>query len=242
MAPAGTRVPFNIGFARVLTYEVDQAGQLSDAEAERLRALLRTIISQGLAEERNDSPVFEFFSGYRVELPTELQSATTRTRSRPYPPELKEALAGTPKSAKLKQQAARTAEEIVRTTSFDDAPAAIEVLKKYRELAAWDDLIRFADDLPAQTREVVQIQQMLALALNRRNQPGDRDRAVTMMERVVEKTGGDGETHGILGRIYKDRFALTGDVADIQKAARAAARASRRTVGHLRRLQPSTCW
>lgn len=189
-----------------------------DAEAERLRALLGSIIEQGLAEERNDSPVFEFFSGYRVDLPDELQPANTRTRARSYPPALTQALGGTAKSAKLKQQAAKTAEEIVRTTSLDDAPAAIEVLKKYRELAAWDDLIRFADELPSHTRDVVQIQQMLALALNRRNHPGDHDRAVALMERVVEKTGGDGETHGILGRIYKDRFEQAGNVKDIQKA------------------------
>ncbi len=94
----------------------------------------------------------------------------------------------------------------------------MEVLKKYRELGAWNDLIRFADELPVQVRDGAQIQQMLALALNRRNQTDDRDRAIRLMEQLVARTGGDGETHGILGRIYKDRFEVTGDTADIQKA------------------------
>ena len=33
---------------------------------------------------------------------------------------------------------AEAAEEIVKTTSPDDPTAAIDVLKKYRELGAWD--------------------------------------------------------------------------------------------------------
>jgi tetratricopeptide (TPR) repeat protein len=131
---------------------------------------------------------------------------------------LKEALSQKPGSTKLKERAAKNAEEIVKTTSPDDPAAAIEVLKKYRELAAWDDLIRFADQLPPSVRDLGQIQQMLALALNRRNKPGDRERAIATMEQVIAKTGGDGETHGILGRIYKDRFATSGDPADIQDA------------------------
>ena len=217
VAPAGNRVPFNISYSRVFSYEVEESGRLRDADAERLRRLLHSAIEQGLIEERNDSPVFEFFSGYRVELPAELQPLSSRSR-RPYSPELKEALAQRPASTKLKERAAKNAEEIVKTTSLDDPAAAIEVLKKYRELAAWDDLIRFADELPQSVRDLGQIQQMLALALNRRNSPGDRERAIATMDQVIAKTGGDGETHGILGRIYKDRFVATGDPTDIQNA------------------------
>ena len=216
IAPSGNRVPFNISYSRVLTYEFDDGGQLSSAEADRLRGLLQSVIQQGLAEQRNDSPVFEFFPGYSVDLSDELQPRESKARA--YSPALKDALARTEVSPKGREKAAKAAEEIVKTTSPDDPTAATEVLKKYRELGAWDDLIRFADELPQQVREVGQIQQMLALALNRRNQPGDRDRAVSMMEQLIAKSGGDGETHGILGRIYKDRFAVSGDPADIQMA------------------------
>jgi tetratricopeptide (TPR) repeat protein len=197
-------------------YEVDDNGQIRTGDAERLRQLIHTAIRQGLDEQRNDSPVFEFFPGYSVELSDELRPRESRTRG--YSPELKEALARTEATPKRKQTAARAAEEIVKSTSPEDPAAAIEVLKKYRELGAWDDLIRFADELPVSIRDFAQIQQMLALALNRRNRSGDRERALDMMEQLVAKTGGDGETRGILGRIYKDRFGVTGDPADIQKA------------------------
>lgn len=216
VSPAGNRIPFNISYSRVLIYEVDGSGEIRAEDVERLRQLIFTAIRRGLDEQRNDSPVFEFFPGYSVELSEELRPRELRTRT--YSPELKVALASKGASPKRKQTAAKVAEEIVKSTSPDDPAAAIEVLKNYRELGSWDDLIRFADQLPSSIRDFAQIQQMLALALNRRNKPGDPERALDMMEQLVAKTGGDAETRGILGRIYKDRFSVTGDPADIQKA------------------------
>lgn len=217
LSPAGNRVPFNISYSRVLIYTVGSDGRLADSEVERIRSLLRTTIEQALADKRNDSPVFEFFPGYTVEVPEDLRPP--EVRSRQYSPELKQAIGRSDSSPKARRQTAREAEEIVKTSSMrEDPSAAIEVLRKYRELGSWDDLIRFADELPPEVRDVVQIQQMLALALNRRNKEGDRDRALRMMEDLVAKTGGDAETRGILGRIYKDRYDLSSDPDDMRKA------------------------
>ena len=47
---------------------------------------------------------------------------------------------------------------------------------------------------------------MLALALNRRGAGGDQDRAIAVMEKFVAETGGDAESFGVLGRIYKERY------------------------------------
>lgn len=214
IAPAGNRIPFNVNFSRILLYQVGSDGRLEDAEVARLRALLTSVIEHELGEQRNDSPVFEFFPGYHVELPEELQPREAKSRMSPA---LKQVFSRSESPAK-RRESAKTAEEIVKTTAPGDPTAAVEVLKKYRDLGAWDDLIRFGDESPPPVRELAQVQQMLALALNRRNQSGDRERAVAMMEQLVARTGGDGETHGILGRIYKDRFALSHDPADIQKA------------------------
>ncbi len=215
VAPAEHRIPFNISYSRIFTYQADDGGRLSEAEAFRLRDVLRSVIEQGLRDERNDSPVFEFFPGYSVELPEELRPNESRRRI--YSQELKQALVRAESPSRRKENA-RTAEEIVKSTAQDDPAATIEVLKKYRELGAWDDLIRFTDGLPPRVKDVSHIQQMLALALNRRNQTGDRDRAVALMEQLAARTGGDAETHGILGSIYKDRFAITNDPHDIQQA------------------------
>jgi tetratricopeptide (TPR) repeat protein len=50
------------------------------------------------------------------------------------------------------------------------------------------------------------VQQQWALDLNRRNSPGDRDKAVKLLETLISTNGPDPETLGILGRIYKDRY------------------------------------
>jgi hypothetical protein len=216
LSEGGSRVPFNISYSRVLSYEVDDSGRVTEKSVERLRNLLSSAIQEGLVRERNDSPVFEFFPGYHVELPRDLK--TGQARSRPYSPELQQLLTRTGSSPRQQAEAAKSAEEIVKATSEHDPAAALEVVKKYRDLSAWDELIRFTDELSPAVKDSAQIQQILALALNRRNHSGDRDRAVALMEQLIGKTGGDGETHGILGRIYKDRFAVTGDNTDMERA------------------------
>ncbi len=213
MGEAGAHVPFNISHSRVLTYHVDDSGRLTDSDAESLRTVLHSVIQQGLVERRNDSPVFEFYPGYRVDLPEDLRPRVPQPRV--YNESAKFAIKGT---FRVREEAAKEAEQMVRTTAPQDPAAALDVLKRYRDLSAWDDLIRFADDLPESVRQAAQVRQILALALNRRNQSGDRERAIGIMEQMVQETGGDGETFGILGRIYKDRFAVTNDPADMDHA------------------------
>jgi hypothetical protein len=62
------------------------------------------------------------------------------------------------------------------------------------------------------------MRQLLALALNRRGLPGDQDRAITMMEQQLAETGGDSESFGILGRIYKDRYDQAKEQGDPREA------------------------
>lgn len=50
------------------------------------------------------------------------------------------------------------------------------------------------------------VRQQWAFSLNRRNKPGDRDKAVSLLTEVMKEYGPDPETLGILGRIHKDRY------------------------------------
>jgi uncharacterized protein DUF4071 len=59
---------------------------------------------------------------------------------------------------------------------------------------------------PHPVQSQVMVRQQWALALNRRNSPGDRDKAVKLLETLISTNGPDPETLGILGRIYKDRY------------------------------------
>jgi hypothetical protein len=79
-------------------------------------------------------------------------------------------------------------------------------------------LIRAAESLPPDIERDPQVMQLVALALNRRSEPGDQDRAVALMRRLVDETGGDAETFGILGRIYKERWRTSGAATDLRAA------------------------
>ncbi len=60
--------------------------------------------------------------------------------------------------------------------------------------------------MPQHLKDAIVVRQQWALALNRRNQPGDRDKAVRELEKLVKQRGPDPETLGILGRVHKDRY------------------------------------
>jgi hypothetical protein len=55
-------------------------------------------------------------------------------------------------------------------------------------------------------RDLILVRQQWALALNRRNQPGDRDKAADILGKLIHQRGADPETLGLLGRVHKDRY------------------------------------
>ena len=61
--------------------------------------------------------------------------------------------------------------------------------------------------LPKIVGKAIAVREQFAFALNRRNGEGDRERAVTTLQEIIEKHGVSPETCGILGRVFKDRSA-----------------------------------
>eukprot|EP00042_Codosiga_hollandica_P043510 m.412812 g.412812 ORF g.412812 m.412812 type:complete len:1268 (+) comp56570_c0_seq2:1860-5663(+) len=82
----------------------------------------------------------------------------------------------------------------------------MDMLLTYRDLASWDDMIRLiraARDCAA--AELPEIQYFVAFALNRRNYPGDRGKALEICDHII-KSKPYGDAYGLKGRIYKDMF------------------------------------
>jgi tetratricopeptide (TPR) repeat protein len=67
-------------------------------------------------------------------------------------------------------------------------------------------MVRCIGEFPPSVRDIVTVQEQLALALNRRNNRGDRDRAIRILRDLIQEHGPSPETHGILGRVYKDLY------------------------------------
>ncbi len=202
VAASDARLPFNLNFLQTLRYEVDADGAIPPQLVEGFRHRLFSAIESSLRAPAAFSPVFELFP--------ELQ-----TRMQPEPPvnvapEIM--LQSDPQARRAsKHTSLRAAEEQTAGRPETDPTAMLAILKGYQEVSAWDDLVRFAETMPQELRENPDVAQRVALALNRRAHPGDRERAVETLTRLIERTGGDGETYGILGRVYKDLFRETGD-------------------------------
>jgi hypothetical protein len=98
------------------------------------------------------------------------------------------------------------AKELGPITSVN-AESAADVMIAYRDAEGYNEMIEFIEAMPESLREHNQVmREQLALALNRRNATGDRERAIDILTAIVKERGDNPETCGILGRIYKDRY------------------------------------
>ncbi|MBV9297312.1 MAG: DUF4071 domain-containing protein [Acidobacteriaceae bacterium] len=198
---SGTQVPFDISFARPVLYTVDYRGNL--IESNEVRRFLSEAIRQGVGRTGSDSPVYTFFPELHVEMPSEFLGAGRKAPAIPKQTSKGGSLPGglpSPESLKLAEQEVGSGNDI-------DPTSVLETLRGYQATSAWEDLIRFANELPEKFREMPQVQQMTALALNRL---GRGKESIALISSLIARTGGDAETYGILGRIYKGLYAREG--------------------------------
>ncbi len=207
MISAGSRPPSNVGQVQALFYRPDADGRLTGAAADEFRRSLQSVVQISQRSTISDSPLYEYFPEIEVYLPSEIEAQTAwrmraRGRSRTG------SLGGSnrrPGSSEAIVSETRQLEAEARSAGADPMEI-LGYLRRYRDASAWDDLIRLADEAPPSVAQSSEVRQLLALALNRRGRSGDQDRAIALMEQLVAQTGGDAETFGVLGRIYKDRY------------------------------------
>jgi hypothetical protein len=75
------------------------------------------------------------------------------------------------------------------------------------------------NSFPAPVKEHIIVKQQFALALNRRNQPDDREKALRILDELLKDRGHDSETLGIKGRIHKDTYKEAVQTGKIMAAA-----------------------
>jgi hypothetical protein len=202
---AGGPLPWNINYLRTIFYEIDPSGSMSDEAASRFRESLTAVIRTSQRAFINDSPVFEFFPDIRVDLPPELETHVRQKRAAPLK-EQKEFTRSVIESPDRAITDLQKSETVVRGATQEDPEAYIRLLRQYRTLSDWGKVIELAETAPPSVMENPEVQQMLALALNRRKEPGDRERAINVMKKLISETGGIGESFCILGTIYKSLY------------------------------------
>jgi hypothetical protein len=190
-------IPFDLAPDRVLPYGLDPAGVpvAPEHDGERLTEALRAA-----REASTDSPVFQLVD----DLPTpEIDRAKTdifRDQA-DYSATAKRRLAAARGSG---VDALREAERELGSLEDVEAGITVDLFLSYRAIRAWDEMIRLAGRMPRPLAETVMVREQLGFALNRL---GRSDEAEAVLRGVLEQRGPSSETYGLLGRVYKDRWA-----------------------------------
>ena len=199
--------PFDVNMVRAIPYELTD-GRLETEAAEALIEEIGKKIKRGLCGPlAEDSPLFQLFPGFPgIQMSHELTDVF-RDRVR-YANEVKDALAAA--RARTPREAAIDAVRGIARDQGDpkhlERGVLIDIYLSYRALEAWDEMIALYEAMPVDTQSAALARQQLALALNRRHDAGDRERALRVLDELIQEQGDSAETLGILGRIHKDRY------------------------------------
>lgn len=197
--------PFDVNGVRAIPYDLvegkltaDSATRLVSAIKERIEAALKSPVTP-------DSPLFQLFDRYpgismshevtdvfrdRVNYAADFRARVAVARS--IMPQA-DAIA-----------ALKVIESDIGSITVAERGVVMDLLLSYRAVEAYTEMVELCERMSGDLRAAVVTRQQLAFALNRRHDPGDRERAITLLEDLRKSHGDSAETLGILARIYKD--------------------------------------
>lgn len=223
--------PFDVNLVRAIPYELVDGKLTAEAAEALIDAIAARISATRDGPVDKDSPLFELFPEFkgiemsheltdvfrdRVQYAAEWRDRLRKARKAEPTEEAKKALEGLQpkendkKLEVLRRKAATKALREIELSLGDsillERGVLIDLYLSYRAVEAWEEMIALYAAMPSSVQAVSIARQQLAFALNRRNDPGDRDRAVEVLKTLRQDEGESAETLGILGRIYKDRY------------------------------------
>ena len=214
-------LPFDVGLIRAVPYTLENgvltsqaAHELEEAIAQRLRQAIN-------GPSTNDSPLFQLFPKFpKMDMP---EDATEAFQDRvDKQGAFKQELAEVQKSHTT--NAARCAGLLAVQQKLGDIKVAqrnvvVDLMLSYRDVEAWNEMIALVELMADHDRALAFVQQQWALALNRRNEGTDSDRAIRLLQNLMAEHGPDPESLGILGRVHKDRYKKENEAGSIMASA-----------------------
>jgi hypothetical protein len=190
-------IPFDVAPDRVIPYGLDPAGRpaASGDDVGRLAAALRAA-----RQVSTDSPVFQLVD----DLPT---PQIDRDKTDIFRDQAAYSAAAKRRLAEARSAGVEALGEAERELGpLEDVEAGIvvDLFLSYRAVSAWEEMIRLVERMPRPLAETVLVREQLGFALNR---AGRGEEAETVLRGVLEQRGPSSETYGLLGRVYKDRWA-----------------------------------
>jgi tetratricopeptide (TPR) repeat protein len=192
---ADKQLPFDVAPLRAVKYGISEKGELTSvAEA---KAALTDRLRAG-RDGHTDSPIFQLLQDFKDI--QHLKTDVFRERAR-YSEEMKARLAEAAKAGAVQLW---QLERDLKDLATAEPGAVIDLFLSYRDAKAWDHMIRLVEGpMPGFLRNTTMVQEQYGLALNRAGRP---DRAIQVLEALIEREGPSSETCGILGRVWKDKW------------------------------------
>lgn len=190
------QVPFDLTPDRVLPYVLDGSGRPGAAEQDRHK-LVRAL--RAARNAQTDSPVFQLIGDLPHPEIDRLKTDTFRAQAA-YSAAAKSRLAAA-RSAGI--EALRAVEDELGPLEDVEAGILVDLLLSYRATKAWQEMIRLVEAMPEPLRRAVLVREQYGFALNRAARSQDAERELLA---VLAEHGPSGETFGLLGRVYKDRW------------------------------------
>ncbi len=202
-------LPFDIANLRAIPYELAD-GRLTENGAAAFVKALRDRVSDAIAlgASDEDSPLFQLFANFPG-VPVKPEDIDPAFKERALQLETMRDRLSSARSLGRDGGLAAVAELAGSIVSPSGVQAALvmDVVFAYRALSAFGELIAFVESLPEDfRRKSVALREQYALALNKRNLQGDREKAIKLLRALIAERGASPETSGLLGSVYKAEY------------------------------------
>jgi len=199
-------LPFDVALVRAVGYQLKK-GKLTKGTAQKLKSQLAKRLGDAISgAATHDSPLFQLIPKFPgIDLP---EAVTEAFKDRIRQAEEFREMLSSARAQPVRER--REALLKIRSDLGDlktvQRSVLIELMSSFRDAEAFEELVELYNSFPAPVKEYVIVKQQFALALNRRNQPDDREKALRILDELLKDRGHDSETLGIKGRIHKDTY------------------------------------
>jgi tetratricopeptide (TPR) repeat protein len=200
----GTVIPFDIALVRGISYKTDGAGEPVDVDTPI--AAIAAHMTAARHKPHDDSPIFQL-----VDVVPHWQIDHSKTDifreqvdySKRYKKRLAEAVRAGGEAVKE-----IAAEPALKNLSEVETGIIVDLYLSLRDVEAHAAMIELHDRMPPPLQRAKMIREQLGFALNRVER---FDEAEKVLKEVIVEFGPSSESNGLLGRIYKDRWAKAKD-------------------------------
>jgi hypothetical protein len=196
-----TNLAFDLNLNRTFPYQIDENGLLTNIDSDINVIAEKLLLAKKL--KVTDSPVHQLVDGISFQKSLAHEKTDIFRDKVEYEKTTKDKLFEI-REHPVPEEAITLLNDYVKTLvpiENQETGVLIDVMLTYRALGDWPDMINWITKLPEYVFNTQMVQEQYGFALNRNKQ---QDKAIEVLETLIQANGPNPETNGILGRVYKD--------------------------------------